>query len=57
MTQATMNGMFTAIMERFRPTGWVRVPDRKQPSGTQIKLILPATQFGGTKQCHRKLLP
>lgn len=54
MTQATTNGTFTAIMERFRPTGWVRVPDKRQPSGTQIKLILPATQFRATKQCHQK---
>ena len=60
MTQATTNGMFTAIMECFRPTGWVRVPDIKQPTGTQIKLILPATQFRGAKHseirsdCHSK---
>jgi hypothetical protein len=40
-----MNGTFTIIMARFRPSGWVIAPDMRQPSGTQIRLMLPATQF------------
>jgi len=39
-----MNGKVSAIMLGFLPKGCVITPDTMHPNGTQIKLMLPASQ-------------
>lgn len=41
VSQAAKNGMLTNCMAFFLPKGWVIGPERRHPTGTEIKLIEP----------------